>query len=487
LTAAPWLTRVERRVTRWAASGLGPAWVVAVSGGGDSVGLLRVLHAVAPGAGLTLSVAHLDHGARGEASRADAAFVADLARSLGLPCDTGHWAATRPGHFEADARRARYAWLAGVARARGATALAVGHTRDDQAETVLHRVLRGTGLRGLAGIPARRALGDGLTLVRPVLTVSRDEVRDHLAGLGQPFRDDPTNADPARTRARLRHDLLPKLAADYNPQIADALVRLARLAGASTRAGRDKILEMERFALRDVQGDHDRVAFVRDRLMQYPAFFRAEVLRLAWRRAGWPEAGMSAKRWRRLARLVRRTRPGRFDVGGGVVAETSSMLQVPDDSSTWALTFSLRRADAPQGSRPYTPVSPEALPLQVPGSAAWPDGRVVVTDDPDGPPHDEAIDLDRLYPPLWVRAPLPGDKFNPLGMGDRETPLNDFFRGRQVPRDRRARTPLVCDRLGIVWVVGHRIAHRVRLTESTTRRAWLRWEAAGDHRPPSCG
>ena len=137
--------------------------------------------------------------------------------------------------------------------------MAIGHTRDDQAETVLHRVIRGTGVRGLAGIPARRALGEGLTLVRPLLNISRQEIRDHLAAIGQPYRDDASNADPARTRARIRHDLLPKLAADYNPRVADALVRLARLAGASERAYRERVLEMERFAAWPGSADHDRV------------------------------------------------------------------------------------------------------------------------------------------------------------------------------------------------------------------------------------
>src|SRR5947209_20402966 len=118
MTAPSWLERVERRLARWRDGGHGTAWVVAVSGGSDSVGLIRALHALAPGLGLRLSLAHLDHGARGEAARADAAFVADLADALGLPFDLGHWRPGRPGHFEADARRARYAWLAEVARDR---------------------------------------------------------------------------------------------------------------------------------------------------------------------------------------------------------------------------------------------------------------------------------------------------------------------------------------------------------------------------------
>ena len=154
--------------------------MVAVSGGGDSVGLLRVLHHLAPELGLRLSVAHLDHGVRGEPARADAAFVEGLARRLGLPFDLGHWRPERTGHFEADARRPGTRWLREIAAARGATAVAVGHTRDDQAETILHRIVRGTGLRGLSGMPRRRVSerDPPIALVRPLLRVSRRAVRE---------------------------------------------------------------------------------------------------------------------------------------------------------------------------------------------------------------------------------------------------------------------------------------------------------------------
>lgn len=446
---------------RWVRFGIGTRWVVAVSGGSDSVGLLRILHEIGAKAGLNLSVAHMDHGARGEASRADAAFVEDLARRLNLPFDLGRWQPTRPAHFEADARSARLAWLRETAETRQASAVALGHTRDDQAETILHRIVRGTGIHGLAGIPARRALGDKITLVRPVLSESRAMIRDYLQSLDQPICEDATNQDLDRTRARLRHDLLPKLEAEYNPQVADALIRLGRQAAASTRAYQNKIVEMERIA-GDSRNDHDHVLLLRDRLMTFPSFLRAEVIRLAWRRAGWPEGGMSATRWRRLARLVRRTRMGQWDVGAGIVASTGGNF------------FSLRRVEA-RALHTMTPMAPEALPLSIPGAAPWLSGRVIVTLDLDAN-RDETIDLDRVFPPLWVRAPMPGDRFQPLGMNGRETPLNDFFRGRRVPRAERARTPVLCDELGILWVVGHRIANRVRLTETTTRRAGLRWE-----------
>jgi tRNA(Ile)-lysidine synthase len=176
---------------------------------------------------------------------------------------------------------------------------------------------------------------------------------------------------------------------------------------------------------------------------------------------------MSEARWSRLAEHARRDTPGRVDVGGGIEAVTGPGV------------FTLRRKGDPPARSDSPPV-----PLAAPGSAEWGGGRVVVSLDP-RESRNETVDLDRLIPPLWVRAPKPGDRFNPLGMGDRETPLNDFFRGRGVAPERRAETPLVCDEQGIVWVVGHRIAHRVRLTEGTVRPAGLRWE--GRETPPPSG
>ena len=459
-TPPPWLGRLERVLARQCTRELGTVWVVAVSGGSDSVGLLRALVALAPGLGLKLSVAHLDHGVRGDAARADAALVAELAAALGLPFDLGQWQPTRPGHFEADARRARYAWLAEVARARGAEAIAVGHTRDDQAETILHRIVRGTGLRGLAGIPARRRLAEGLMLVRPLLQVGREEIRAYLAALGQPYRDDASNTDPAQTRARIRHDLLPRLARDYNPQVADALVRLGALAGAAERERDVSLTELVRAVVLDRR--KDQVIFKRPILEQAPRHLQAEVLRTVWRRLGWPEAGMDRRRWRRLAALARGG-PTRTSLPGGIEAVTDDLFLV------------LRRV-GPAPAQAPAPAPGSAVPLGIPGTVPWGGGFIVATLDP-AASCDERVDLDTLVPPLLVRGPADGDRFEPLGMDGRSTPLNDFFRGRGVWRDRRADVPLVCDQLGIVWVVGQRIAHRVRRTEATTRTLGLRFDA----------
>jgi tRNA(Ile)-lysidine synthase len=434
--------------------------------------LLRALNALGPELGLALSVAHLDHGVRGEASRADAAFVEALADELGLPCHLGQWRPTRTGHFEADARRARYAWLCETAGKRGASVVAVGHTLDDQAETILHRIVRGTGLRGLSGIPARRVLSwdPSVALVRPLLSVSRQSIQTSLGALGQPYREDASNADVARTRARIRHDLLPRLAREYNPRIAEALVRLGNLAADSERAMDHRLREMAHSVTWSV--DHQQVEIHRDWLLVLPVFLRAEVLRRVWREAGWPEAGMSARRWRRLAVLARSQRISRMAIGVGVELTTTGESGTPPNQ------FVLRRISTSRSLEHELAFS-EDMALDVPGAVAWGDGLIRTVLDPESP-RDETIDLDRIVPPLSVRSAVPGDRFQPLGMSGRSTPLNDFFRGRRVTRKARAQTPLLCDTLGIVWIVGHRISERVKVTEETRRTLGLRWEAAAE-------
>ncbi len=198
-------------------------------------------------------------------------------------------------------------------------------------------------------------------------------------------------------------------------------------------------------------------------LRSLPAFLRAEVLRHLWRQAGWPEASMSERRWRRLAALVRDDEIPRTEIGAGVTASTERVFVV------------LRRSPIARVIAPV-PEPADPIALEIPGSASvpWAGGRVAATFDPDEP-SDESIDLDRLALPLSVRAPATGDRFAPLGMGGNSMPLADFFRGRGVPGNRRPRIPLVCDRLGIVWVVGLRIADRVKVTGDTRRRLIMKW------------
>ena len=206
---------------------------VAVSGGADSVALLRALILAAPEIGLVLSVAHVHHGIRGAEADADADFVAALAAQHNLALhrrdvDTPAQAKINRETLEEAARNLRYQWFRELLASGQADAVATAHTLDDQAETVLHKLLRGAWTEGLGGIHPRLVEAKGAVL-RPFLNVRRVEIEDWLRSLGQGWREDATNADTAFTRNRLRHELLPSLAV-YNPQIYSQFANLATIA-----------------------------------------------------------------------------------------------------------------------------------------------------------------------------------------------------------------------------------------------------------------
>ena len=209
---------------------------VAVSGGPDSVALLRLLLELRSELGLVPAVAHFHHGIRGAEADADQEFVAELARAHSLPLHTASTDA--PAHaavhrmsLESAARELRYAWFRKLLEEGEVNRVATGHTLDDQAETVLMRLLRGSGTRGLAGIFPRVEAAGG-AIVRPLLSVRRCEIEEYLRGLGQAWREDQSNLDPRHLRNRVRHQLLPQLERDYNPSLARVLSESAELARA---------------------------------------------------------------------------------------------------------------------------------------------------------------------------------------------------------------------------------------------------------------
>ncbi|HVK18600.1 MAG TPA: tRNA lysidine(34) synthetase TilS [Fimbriiglobus sp.] len=290
--------------------GLTGPGVVAVSGGADSVALLRGL--LDAGA-RPLTVAHFHHQLRGAESDADEAFVRELAASLGVPFARGSAdvrAAAAGDNLEATARRLRYDWLASL----GGDWVATGHTADDQAETVLHRIIRGTGLQGLRGIAVGRNVAPAVHLVRPLLIVTRAEVLDYLTELGQPFREDATNSDPAFTRNRIRHELLPLLKT-FNPAVVDVLGRLARQADEAHRVIAEEATRVLTEANRPRAGN----LYVLDAetMALRPDYLVREVFRTVWAALGWPMDGMTADHWQRLVGIVRGN-PVSADFPGGV-------------------------------------------------------------------------------------------------------------------------------------------------------------------------
>jgi tRNA(Ile)-lysidine synthase len=288
--------------------------VVAVSGGADSVALLRTFVAARdPRAPIPLVLAHLNHQLRGRESDADEEFVADLhARLSAAGCphlslcrkrlDIAALARAESANLEALARRERYRWLAETARAHGMKGIATGHTTNDQAETVLHRLLRGTGLRGLRGIAPRRELEPGLTVFRPLLAATRAEIIEYLQELGQAYCEDSTNRDGGYTRNRIRHDLLPYLAERYNPAIVRVLAHLAEQAGDVYRMEETAALTL----LSETELPRAGALLIFDRapLVTASRHRVREMFRMVWLREDWPLSGMDHAAWDRIADVV---------------------------------------------------------------------------------------------------------------------------------------------------------------------------------------
>lgn len=287
--------------------------VIAVSGGPDSMALLRVLLELTTKRTELVIVAHLNHQLRGAESDADEDFVrqqlallqAITQTQLEFRCERIHVAAQaclKIDNLENTARRLRYDWLAKVAQEASIRRIATGHTADDQAETVLHHLLRGSGLKGLRGIAAQRQLTLDLELIRPLLAVTRAEVLAYLEDLGQPYRQDRSNDDLSFTRNRIRHELLPLLARDYNPAIAQILGRLAEQA---TEAFQEQeTLAVSLLAEAELPRAGRLLVFDRGRLQTAPRHLVRETFRLVWTREDWPAGGMTFAHWDRLAALV---------------------------------------------------------------------------------------------------------------------------------------------------------------------------------------
>jgi tRNA(Ile)-lysidine synthase len=299
----------------------GETLLVGLSGGADSVALLDALASLAPAGGFRLVAAHLDHGLRA-GSAEDAAFCADLCARLGIPLRTGRadvGGRARRDHegLEAAGRRERQAFLRRLARQEGAVAIALAHTRDDQAETLLLRLLRGAGRRGLS---AMRPHGGGL--LRPLLEVSRADVLAHLAARGLAWHEDETNADPVFLRNRVRHELIPYLEARFNPNLRAALARSARLLGDEARLLEGLAGELRASLER---ADGEGVALARPGLAAAPLPLARLALRQALADAGVARE-VSADQVERILELARSPRPGRLELPGGRLALLRSGL-----------------------------------------------------------------------------------------------------------------------------------------------------------------
>ncbi|MGH9532826.1 MAG: tRNA lysidine(34) synthetase TilS [Terriglobales bacterium] len=275
---------------------------VAVSGGADSAALLRLLLDLRSDLGVVLSVLHFHHGIRGAEADADQQFVAALAAAHGLEFrveagDAPAHVAAQGFSLEAAARDLRYAWFRHLLRQGAVNCIATAHTLDDQAETVLMRTLRGAGSRGLAGIYPELAMWGGrprppsrprppTSIIRPLLHTRRSDLQEYLRSLAQPWREDASNLDTRHLRNRIRHQLLPLLERDFNPQVADVLANQAEIARADEAYWQEQVSRLLPGVLVSTTSQGGAVALLQDALLAYPLALQRRLLRAAAETAG---------------------------------------------------------------------------------------------------------------------------------------------------------------------------------------------------------
>ncbi len=432
----------------------GEGVVVACSGGPDSTALLLALRAL----GHPAVVAHLHHGLRGAEADEDEAFVSALAGRLGLPfrsarVDVGGLAAASRRSIEEVGRNERYAFLERVAREAGLRVVAVGHTMDDQAETVLARLGRKAGPRGLRGILPVRPIrqGSDIHIVRPLLEVRRAEIADYLFQQGQAWREDSSNRDPRFERNRIREML--RMASSEE---VEALARTAATMRETTRAFHEASLQF----LAE-QGGAAVPPLDAGGLLELGPPLRHEVYREVAHRLSVPAPGRLSTS---LIEQVLEGKGGGRDLGGGWRVELRGAK------------LEFRRAGLPSPARGRS-----YWTIEVPGETLIDELGVRITAriEPGGitelrarlagkGPRDEWVDADRAVGPFVVRLRREGDRFHPLGSQGPQK-LKKYLIDHKVPREERGEIPILADRDGILWVVGQRIRHEARVTETTTR------------------
>ncbi|MBI4198423.1 MAG: tRNA lysidine(34) synthetase TilS [Chloroflexi bacterium] len=440
--------------------------VAAVSGGPDSLALLHLLHALSKQHPWRLHAAHLDHGLRGAEGAADAAFVKEICRRLGVPFHTetadvlGLRVSLRIS-LEAAAREARYAFLARVASQTGASAVATGHTQDDQAETVLLHLLRGSGLRGLRGmLPLSRWRSrDGTqqaTVVRPLLEVTRQETEAFCQELGLAPRRDASNAEERFVRNRLRLTVLPQLQ-QLNPSAREALTRLA------ASASRDLAYLYEQVdgvwhALVAPEGNGLRIGRI-PFLGLHPSL-QAHLLYRAYAELAGEAAELTFGQIEAMMRVAAQGAGREVTLGHGLRLFTTYQK----------LLLTRQPLASPWPAVPQTPLpaSGEACiqgwqVLVQPISPEEVDERLLGVD-----PYHAYLDADAIGAKVWLKTRQAGDRFQALGM-KADKRLKEFMIDAHIPRQERAGVPLVACERGIAWVVGWRIAHWARVTPETRR------------------
>ena len=448
--------RVAASVERQGLISRGGRVVAAVSGGGDSVALLHLLAELAARGVVTLAgLAHVNHRLRGSESDEDERFCRDLASRFGVPClvesvAVADVARSRRVSVEQAGHQVRHAFFGRAAVELGADRVALGHTVDDQAETVLLRLIRGAGAAGLSGMRPRAGL-----LVRPLLSVSRAELRRYLADRGIAFREDASNDDRRVPRNRVRHELLPHLRT-YSPKIVDALAREADIA----REDEAWLSRRANEAAADLVSSSRGVIEVDAAgLTALPPALARRVVREALARVAPGRAAVGFEPIERVRRAAAEGLPP-ADLPGCRVERAGGIVRL----------FARRGRGGPQRRPGF------AYRLEIPGEVSVPEANVTIRAEevePGAFGRGAAGDATAAVvpvpaAPLVVRSWRFGDRYRPPGLGGRSRKLQDLFVDRKVPRADRTRVPIVLDAADrVIWVVGFGISHDFRRCEGS--------------------
>jgi tRNA(Ile)-lysidine synthase len=457
--------------------------LLAVSGGADSMALLHALHALRASGALAadLVCGHLNHQLRGAASDGDESFVVKEAAALGVPVvvrrsDVAAHARTRRLSLETAGREVRMETLKEMARNCRCSHVATGHQKDDNAETVIHRLRRGTGLRGLAGIWPTRRFGDGPTFIRPLLCLTHHEIIAYLGRCGVSWREDHTNLDAAYTRNKIRHRLLPALQKSARENLVE---QLSELAAAALRSWGRIAGEAADAAGALTDSLNDRLTINARGLVSLAEPVAVEVIRQGLVRVGCGERELTARHYHTILELARSPRSGRRLVLPGKIRvqfERGAIIMSP-----------------PGKGQDATEALVEPAKLTIPGTTHAGGYEITATIVPAGPfdrdalrrnrtPWRECLDFDLVHPPVVLRTRRCGDRFQPLGMTS-EKKLGKFLTAAGVSQEQRDRLLIVCDTERILWVCPVRINHRARITDRTRRVLCLEVTERGVNNP----
>lgn len=467
------LDRVRTDISRYQLIQAKQRVVVGVSGGVDSIVLLHILNGLQEELDISLHVAHLNHMFRGEEAKEEADFVNAVCHDWGIPCtiaerDVAAFGSERGLTDEVAARIVRYQFFSEVLEKTESHKIALAHHADDQAETVLLNLLRGAGLKGLAGIaPLRENL-----YIRPMLHVRRREIEQYCQEYGLSFRIDSSNLKTIYRRNKVRHQLIPLLEKEYSPGLVTILSRMAE----QIRSEEDYLEALATKAYTEVVvGSEGRgVKLDRRKLTGQPLVLARRILRLAWQNVRGTKQDLTYEHVESLIRLVMQPGPER-------IIELPGFIKVRLSYDT---LFLMTSGEEQAGFL-------KSGYLQVPGRSPIGEGEYItsqlldreeLTRNPrEYPSSLVALDADKIALPLLFRPRVEGDSFIPFGLGKR-VKLKKFLIDRKVPRYLRDEIPLIVEEKSgkIIWVAGIRLADGVGITESTKKVILLCLENGND-------